>query len=180
VPETISQVLEIGVQTGASIEAWLELFPEAHITGIEVAVTLSERLRGNPRVALIGVSFNDVEMTVFGDTRFDLIVDDGSHLPDEQVATVRKFYPFLGKRWHVRGRGRTGGRYGEGTAEGVERAGGCGNAGENRGARRRSRSDREEATMGSICGDTLGAKRRENVRGAVFSTCWRRAGVKWC
>lgn len=114
---TIKNILEIGVSAGESLVAWLELFPNAQIYGIDREVfdqnvdhwikvagqpvfTLS--LLTHPRVTIIDkqniLTFNVVDLN----TTFDLIIDDASHIPEEQVATFKKLWPFLNKDgWYV-------------------------------------------------------------------------------
>jgi hypothetical protein len=90
-------VLEIGVKRGASLRVWEDYFPKAKIFGIDIkpkyAASASERSR-----IFIG-SQADPELlrqvSTAADLAFDLIVDDGSHMSDDQVASVKYLWQFL-------------------------------------------------------------------------------------
>jgi hypothetical protein len=73
------RILELGVAHGASIRMWLEYFPNAHITGVDIVEHPFEHERftyikePHYKFALQNKSF------------FDIIIDDGSHITSEQV-----------------------------------------------------------------------------------------------
>jgi trans-aconitate methyltransferase len=114
---TIKTILEIGVSAGQSLVTWLELFPYAQICGIDIGTfdqninhwpkvnghpIFSSSLLEHPKVKIIDkqniLTFNVESLS----TTFDLIVDDASHIPEEQVATFKKLWPFLNKDgWYV-------------------------------------------------------------------------------
>lgn len=69
-------VLEIGVWLGASLQAWRELWPQSRIVGVDINPECNEV----PGCELV---IGDItKMSVSGP--FDLIIDDGSHIPSDQ------------------------------------------------------------------------------------------------
>lgn len=97
---TPSSLLEIGVQRGRSIAAWKRLFPEARLVGVDNrdVFTINDGYAGLfPRCPdpstwefVLGDSREpDIQTKVTGN--FDVIIDDGSHLWHDQVATFRNF-----------------------------------------------------------------------------------------
>jgi precorrin-6B methylase 2 len=95
VPVDIASLVEIGVQTGASLLAWTKIFPEAMIYGIdrnEATLNLISR-----RICMIQADIQAFSPDTYnwrgGPTAaFDLIIDDGSHLYEDILAGWRKFY----------------------------------------------------------------------------------------
>ena len=88
-------ILEIGVNEGASLNMWLELFPNAFIYGMDIGRTYEgvrhkvfqgdqslvedlERLKSNVQVHPIW-----------------FINDDGSHVPEHQLLTFNTLFPLL-------------------------------------------------------------------------------------
>src|ERR1017187_10149222 len=94
----VERVLEIGVFGGASLRMWAEFFPEAQIFGFDIdpSTFISE-----PRITcLLCDQANSNSMQIAaraagGD--FDLIVDDGSHIPEDQIRTAWTLLPYLTK-----------------------------------------------------------------------------------
>lgn len=97
----IKNVLEIGAGEGASLRMWRDFFPNADIWGadnqknrlfqegvicvLEADQTVVEDLR-----RLIEVVINDIEL--------DIVIDDGSHNPQDQLFTCMTIMPMLEKR----------------------------------------------------------------------------------
>jgi len=79
-PKTI---LEVGIKDGASLRAWHEFFPNAIVIGVDI----------NPSFDIPGVVTlrGDATTTQFyhqiKDIKFDLIIDDGSHMTQDQQTT---------------------------------------------------------------------------------------------
>lgn len=96
------KILEIGGHTGYGWLAWAKYFPKASIYGMEVDKKYSknynelllkyeEYLRVKPFFLSSTDPYSWVEM---GET-FDIIIDDGSHLPTDQVRTLRQGWNYL-------------------------------------------------------------------------------------
>lgn len=105
--DRVFRVLEVGIGTpeamkhvpgyrpGASLCMWRDYFPNAYICGLDVQVPVrwedSERLtviRGDSRDP-------DIVPALLSGGRFDLIVDDGSHEPEDQRKTFENLSPLL-------------------------------------------------------------------------------------
>jgi hypothetical protein len=96
------RLLEIGVggydlktAGGASLAMWADYFPNGQITGIDIA---EKRLTLDPRVKLFRGSQADAAfLQAVRDERgpFDIIIDDGSHLPKHVVTSFHNLFPSL-------------------------------------------------------------------------------------
>jgi len=80
------KMVEIGYGDGASMKSWVEYFPNADITVMDINVELeySDRCRVIKGDQSKLESLNDIINRV---SRAKLIIDDGSHNPDHQINT---------------------------------------------------------------------------------------------
>lgn len=95
--ETITSVLEIGVQEGGSIRMWEAYFPHAEIVGVDIDPSY-ERHAGGRRSVVIGSSTDPAtaeKIKKLYPSLFDVIIDDGSHHPADQLRTLELFFPLL-------------------------------------------------------------------------------------
>ena len=93
-------LLEIGVggynnpqSGGASLRMWAGYFPNARIVGLDIA---PKSIDISPRITIVhGSQVDDATLdsltTTFGP--FDVIVDDGSHVPAHMIYSFRRLYP---------------------------------------------------------------------------------------
>jgi trans-aconitate methyltransferase len=110
----IRRVLEIGIGTmnprarssmfgfgaahyrpGASLRAWRDYFPNAQIIGLDVQ---PDTQFTEERIQTFICDTTDaaaVEQFLSSQETFDLIIDDGSHDPADQLATLKNFFPAL-------------------------------------------------------------------------------------
>lgn len=96
------RLLEIGVggydlrtAGGASLAMWADYFPSGQITGIDIA---EKRLALNPRIKVFQGSQDDPSfLKKVCDERgpFDIVIDDGSHVPKQVVASFHLLFPSL-------------------------------------------------------------------------------------
>ena len=88
-------MLEIGIWKGESLRMWAEWLPNADIYAIDVQPGtlinagrirsfLCDQADGQQLAALAGVM-----------GPLDFVVDDGSHVPDHQIASANALMPFL-------------------------------------------------------------------------------------
>lgn len=108
-PDRPLRILEIGLsiggpETGAdpartvisvpSVELWLEYFPNATVTGLDIS-DCSAFVR--PRFDFIQADCGDAQalQRVARDRQFDVIIDDGSHASFHQQLTLRELLPAL-------------------------------------------------------------------------------------
>lgn len=89
------KILEIGIFRGAGIWSWLDYFPSAHIVGVDtfqrVAPDRVEVLKHN-RVSWYNVNSTK---TAIAERDFDIIIDDGDHRAESQLATFRNYHRLL-------------------------------------------------------------------------------------
>lgn len=76
---------------GGSLRAWRDYFINSQITGIDIGedcLFQEERLR-----TFVCDSTESQQINlIFGKEEFDLIIDDGCHIPEFQVKTLENFY----------------------------------------------------------------------------------------
>ena len=93
--------LEIGVQGGGSMQMWRDYFgPDMNIFGMDI----------DPKCATLGLEEQDPRLKiVIGDQAnrsflrnfaaangpFDMVVDDGGHLFDQQIASFEELFPYV-------------------------------------------------------------------------------------
>lgn len=88
-------MLEIGIQNGYSLNMWLELFPNAHIYGMDIGVeesgTRFKIIKGDQS------KIEDLEKVVsfIKNSNIFFINDDGSHIPEHQLLTFNTLFPLL-------------------------------------------------------------------------------------
>lgn len=98
-------ILEVGVFKAASTKALLEYFPFASFYGIDIfdRVTMeSTGISDNNRVNFIKADSTNENLTneikeAWGSIEFDIIIDDGLHVPDAMLATFKNCFPLLNK-----------------------------------------------------------------------------------
>ena len=96
--DSTRHVLEIGINSGASLRLWNDIFPYANIVGVDIDLNcVTEANKIGPRVHAFCVNAVDptLQNVIGASSMFDLIVDDGSHQIGEQLATLRLLAPFL-------------------------------------------------------------------------------------
>ncbi len=88
-----------GYKPGGSLRAWRDFFPYGSIHGVDVQpdTQFSDEERVTTHLC---DSTNSTAVAEFmrkldqdGYKEFDVIIDDGSHRPDHQLATLANFYP---------------------------------------------------------------------------------------
>ena len=95
------KVLEIGVYQGASLLTWRDYFPNAEIVGVDVLVNCLQFESDRIRIELADQSnLEHLAQVAARHGPFDLIVEDGSHMWEHQVTTLRALFPFLNNGGH--------------------------------------------------------------------------------
>lgn len=92
----VKRVLEIGVYNGASLRMWRDFFPGAEIYGIDIdlrSLIKEDRITCFAGDQTKAYTLRNAALVAGGE--FDLIVDDGSHVPDDQILTAWELLPFL-------------------------------------------------------------------------------------
>lgn len=87
-------LLEIGIAYGGSLRMWKEYFYNGNIYGIDV---LSSSMFEEERISTNLISQTDFELlkSTFKDIKFDIIIDDGSHMTSHQINSFKGMKEFL-------------------------------------------------------------------------------------
>lgn len=96
-------ILEIGIFRGESLKAWWEYLPNFQIVAVDVCdreetLRRTKNVRSLPRINCV---FGDSTLKTTADEverahgSFDLIIDDGMHLPYHNLHTFLNFFPLL-------------------------------------------------------------------------------------
>jgi hypothetical protein len=89
-------LLEVGVYQGASLKTWAEYFPNARIIGVDIAPNSKIYERDRIRIELADQSnLEHLAQLAAKNGPFDIIVEDGSHMWEHQITTLRALFPFL-------------------------------------------------------------------------------------
>lgn len=101
---TTSKLLEVGFGKGGSVRTWMDYFPNADIYCMEYFDKEYQEVWHNP-----SIDIPELKMVTGDSTKestwdelpydFDFIIDDGSHFPEDQIAT------FLNGFKHLKSRG---------------------------------------------------------------------------
>ena len=88
------RILEIGVLSGAFLQALSEYLPDAHIDGLDISLGCV-RYR-NDRIRYIQHDANQPSALALLAPTYDVIIEDSSHVPDDQVRMLDLYAPLLG------------------------------------------------------------------------------------
>jgi beta-1,4-mannosyl-glycoprotein beta-1,4-N-acetylglucosaminyltransferase len=91
-------ILEIGISEGNSIRMLREFFPEATIFGIDIDEKSCRLTLGNNIKTFLCSQIDHTEIEkIFDGLKFDIIIDDGSHITSHQQLTLAFLFPHLNK-----------------------------------------------------------------------------------
>ena len=88
-----SSLLEIGVACGASLKMWSEYLPNAQITGLDIRPECANICKGYDRINIV----IDDATTWIPNHKYDVIIDDGSHVSLDIVKTFENLWPLVNK-----------------------------------------------------------------------------------
>jgi hypothetical protein len=89
-------VLELGVYNGASLKTWEDYFPRAEIIGVDILPSCKRLERDRVKIELADQSnVEHLTRVALAHGPFDIIIEDGSHLWDHQITSLRTLFPFL-------------------------------------------------------------------------------------
>lgn len=78
-------LLEIGVHNGASLDVWESYFPKARIVGVDISPVTKREERDRVQIVIGSQADADFLHKVGAEFKPDIIVDDGSHIPEHQI-----------------------------------------------------------------------------------------------
>lgn len=90
-PETMPHVK--GYKSGASLRMWADYFRYSWVLGLDVNPDAVAAIEPGATTGWLCDATKPLE-TDFGG-KFDLIIDDGSHKPEDQLAAFHNLYPLL-------------------------------------------------------------------------------------
>lgn len=93
----VRTVLEIGVDAGTSLAMWEDYFPNARIHGIDIHPACERSVGGRRQVHIgnaIDPTFLETVLASEPDG-FDIVIDDGSHLMEDQLFSFNYLFPRL-------------------------------------------------------------------------------------
>ena len=94
-------VLEIGVYQGASLKTWREYFSKARIIGVDVTPNCKQFEGERIKIELADQSnLEHLARLAAAYGPFDLIIEDGSHMWEHQITSLRALFPFLRNGGH--------------------------------------------------------------------------------
>lgn len=78
------EITEVGTQSGTSLLAWREFFPNANVSGIDYKDKVKKK---DSSIEYIVSNVKDLKPK----KRFDIVIDDGSHKLNDVLYTVKNF-----------------------------------------------------------------------------------------
>ena len=85
-------LLELGVSFGQSIRSWLEYFECARVVGVDVDLALSAATLSGSEDRLQLYEGKAQDPNLVPPQPFDIIIDDGDHVPETQIETLRSHW----------------------------------------------------------------------------------------
>lgn len=92
-------IFEIGVADGSSLKSWSAFFKKSNIIGIDIKkINLKKRGIDKKNIKVYEGSQTDKKILsniISKYKNFDIIIDDGSHYPNDVIKTFEILFPFL-------------------------------------------------------------------------------------
>ena len=93
--ETATSVLEIGLETGASLAAFHDYFSNATIYGIDIQDRVRPEYKTLDRIQLLFGDALSTPIVNHFSTTYDIIIEDASHIPAHQKQHFADFCTFV-------------------------------------------------------------------------------------
>jgi hypothetical protein len=94
-----SDLLEIGVQNGGSLEIWAKFFPNTkNIIGLDVHPNCEELVFKDPRIKVFVEDASDpkgAKLVQQTSSNLGVVIDDGSHMSSDVISSFLLFFPQL-------------------------------------------------------------------------------------
>jgi len=99
----VNKILEIGLGGGASVRMWADYFPDAEVYTMELGQEEFQKNWANSTMDVSDIKIivgNSTEPKSWGNVpdNLSVIIDDGDHTPDSQIATFKLGFPKLRSR----------------------------------------------------------------------------------
>ena len=90
------KILEVGVLNGASIRTWEAYFPNATLIGADIDRRCLQYATARATIEIIDQSnLQDLVALGLRHGPFDIVIEDGSHLWEHQITTLKTLFPFV-------------------------------------------------------------------------------------
>ena len=97
--QTVQSLLEIGVQNGGSLELWAKYFADAqYIVGCDIDPKCAHLAYDDPRIRVVvddATLLATREQVARISASFDVVIEDGSHIPREVIAAFLRYWPMV-------------------------------------------------------------------------------------
>lgn len=92
-----AHLLEIGIYSGGSLEMWREYLGEqAHICGVDIEEACRAYENANTSIYIGDQENRDLWRRIKQtEPIVDIVIDDGGHLPEQQIATLEEMLPHI-------------------------------------------------------------------------------------
>jgi cephalosporin hydroxylase len=95
IKESTESILEIGFDSGTSLKVYSEYFQNAVIYGIDIRDNCIPEIKKNPRINMIFGNAKASNIINYYNKTYDIIVEDASHLLDDQVCHFKDYSDFV-------------------------------------------------------------------------------------
>jgi hypothetical protein len=100
--QTASNVLEIGILGGQSLKMWEQYFDKAIVYGVDCSETplngmfdLRPMIDAGHQIKIIDATDEKAIKKAFKGIKFDVVIDDASHVLEAQIKTYNLLKPYL-------------------------------------------------------------------------------------
>ena len=88
-------ILEIGFDSGASLQVYSEYFVNATIYGIDIEDNCLTNIKTNNRIHMVFGDATDISIINHFDKMYDIIIEDGSHTLNHQICHFKDYSDFV-------------------------------------------------------------------------------------
>ena len=88
-------LLEVGVHNGASLDMWESYFPKARIVGLDISPVVKKHERDRVDIVVGSQADENFLYSVGSLYKPNVIIDDGSHIPEHQIITFNALISHL-------------------------------------------------------------------------------------
>jgi hypothetical protein len=91
----VKNVLEIGVFNGSSVKMWEEYFKNATIHGLDINPQCKKIENNRTKIHIGDQSDISFLKNICNEEKYDIIIDDGSHLSEHQIKTFEFLFDYV-------------------------------------------------------------------------------------
>jgi trans-aconitate methyltransferase len=95
IKESTKSILEIGFDSGTSLKVYSEYFQNAVIYGIDICDNCMAEIKKDPRINMVFGDAKASNIINYYNKSYDIIVEDASHLLDDQVCHFKDYSDFV-------------------------------------------------------------------------------------